>query len=137
MTCFMAKLPGDSIHNPTEPTHFMWLQPVARRVSVYHENLVLAVTTKALRVIEVGGHVRAPVLYLPKGDVCAELNANGKTTHCPLKGDAVSLDLLDASGQPIITDAAWTYQAPLEIAVALTARIAFDRAHFAIEEAPL
>ena len=133
----MAELPGKSIHNPKVPTHFMWLQPVEHRVSVYFENLVLAVTTKALRVIEVGRDVYEPALYLPKQDICAELLENGRSTHCPLKGDACYFDLLDASGEVVVADAAWTYRTPIEIAAPLASHVAFDRAKFAIEAAPL
>lgn len=137
MASFAAELLGDSIHNAAVPTHFMWLQSVERRVSIYFENLLLAVTTDALRVIEVGRDVYEPVLYLPKQDICAELRPNGITTRCPLKGDASYHDLLDATGRVAAADAAWAYQTPIDIAKPLAGRVAFDRARFAVEIGPI
>ncbi len=133
----MAQLPGDSIHDPALPTHFMWLQSVQRQVSVYFENQVLAVTFDALRVIEVGSNVLEPALYLPLTDICAELRPNEKTTYCDLKGTASYFDLLHIQGGVAVVDAAWAYRDPLEIAAPLKFRVAFDCSRFAVEAAPL
>lgn len=137
MACFIADLPGKSIHNPSRPTHFMWVQPVDAQVSIYHVNLVLAVSNDALRVIEVGTDVYEPVLYLPSRDICTDLKSGQLTTHCPLKGDASYFDLVDAAGSIIVANAALSYPEPLEIATSLQGRVAFERTHFAIETAPL
>ncbi|MGH1356746.1 MAG: DUF427 domain-containing protein [Thalassovita sp.] len=137
MACFIANLPGKSIHNPSVPTHFMWVQRVAGQVSIYHENLVLAVSNDALRVIEVGTDVYEPVLYLPSRDICTDLRSGQLTTHCPLKGDASYFDLVDAAGSIIVANAAWSHPEPLDIAASLQGHVAFDPLHFAIETAPL
>jgi len=137
MNEFIEQLPGNSIHNPARPTHFMWLQPVQRRIALYQENIMIAVTTRALRVIEVGNDVLEPTLYLPRADVLANLKQNDKTSHCPLKGDTVYFDLLDDKGGVAIANIAWSYTHPIEIASELKDRVAFDRTYVSTEDAPL
>lgn len=137
MQAFISQIAGNSIHNPKAPTHFMWLRPVAQRVTVFHENLVMASTRKAIRVIEVGHDVMAPVLYVPKGDICADLAVAERRSHCPLKGDAVFLNLVDEGGAVIAEAVAWAYVETFEFAADLKDRIAFDQRACTIETTPL
>ena len=126
-----------AIHNPTEPRHFMRLKPVARRVRILRDGEVLAESEHALRVIEAGRDLYDPALYLPEGDVRARLAKTAKSTHCPLKGDAVYFDLVDEAGRVVQPEAAWSYPEPLDFAAGLAGRIAFYAEHVTIEESPL
>ncbi len=137
MKDFIQTLPGRSVHNPAVPTHFMWVQPVRGQVSFYHEALLLAASHEALRVIEVGKELYEPVTYIPSCDLCADLQASTATTYCPLKGDASYFDLVDAAGKVAVTNAAWSYQKPLEFACALEDHVAFDHSLFARVTTPL
>ncbi|MEX0366179.1 MAG: DUF427 domain-containing protein [Ruegeria sp.] len=76
----------------------MWLRAVEQRVTAYYENLVVAATTNAVCVIEVGCDVLAPVAYIPRADICADFRMTERRTHCPLKGDAAYFDLVDNNG---------------------------------------
>ena len=133
----MAALPGNSIHNPGMPTHFMWLRPVEQRVTVFYENLVIAATTGAICVIEVGCDVMEPVTYVPRMDVCADLQMTERRTHCPLKGDAAHFDLVSISGQIIAKEVAWAYIDAFDFASDLRDRFAFNSRHITIETTPL
>ncbi|WP_114285289.1 DUF427 domain-containing protein [Candidatus Halocynthiibacter alkanivorans] len=91
-------LPGDknssvalvegAIRNPANPNHFMVVMPVKQPVQIHINQTLVAETTRALRVIEIGNHAYQPRLYIPESDVTAKLTKVDKTTHCPLKGDA-------------------------------------------------
>ncbi|MEM1049372.1 MAG: DUF427 domain-containing protein [Pseudomonadota bacterium] len=128
---------ASAIHNPAEPRHFMRLKPVERRVRVLRDGNVIAETANALRVLEVGKDIYDPVLYLPPEDVKARLTKVTRSTHCPLKGDASYYDLVDAEGQVLVSDIAWSYADPLEFAADLSGRIAFYANHVTFEESPL
>lgn len=78
----------DAIRNPSNPHHFMVVQRVPAIVKILRGETVLAETTSALRVIEIGDGAYPPVLYIPWQDVKVELTSLLKTTFCPLKGDA-------------------------------------------------
>ena len=126
----------ETIHNPAEPRHFMRLKPVAGRVRVLRDGAVLADTANALRVVEVGHDVYDPVLYLPREDVTAQLGPNPRSTHCPLKGDAVYFDLLGPDGEVQQPEIAWSYAKPFDFAADLAGRVAFYAKHVTVEEAP-
>ncbi len=136
MKTFIDQLPGNSIHNPAHSTHFMWLQQVDRRITLYYQNLMVADTEDALRVIEVGNVILEPIFYVPSKDVDANFKQNAKSTHCSLKGDAIHFDYIGANNSVEISNAAWSYPDPIKIAYGLKDRIAFDKAHFSIEDAP-
>ncbi len=130
-------LVANAIHNPAEPRHFMRIKPVERRVVVWLEGEILAETTGAVRVLEVGKDLYDPVLYLPPGDVTPRLRPADHTTHCPLKGDAAYFDLVDADGELRVPRIAWSYPEPFGFASELAGRVAFYAKHVTIEEKPL
>lgn len=134
---FERLLAGNSIHNPAIPTHFMWLRPVEQRVTVFYENLVIAITNKGLCVIEVGCDVMAPIIYFPQMDICAELRQTNSRTHCPLKGDAAYFDLVGKNGQVIAQEMAWSYVETFDFVSDLKDRVAFNPRVFTIETTPL
>ena len=66
----------------------MVLKPVERRVRIWFGDHLLAESTNALCLLEIGRKAHDPVFYIPAGDIVFDLEKIEKTTHCPLKGDA-------------------------------------------------
>ena len=124
-----------TIHNPDEPRHFMKLKPVPGRIVVRHGDDVLAVSTDAVRLLEVGGDLYDPVLYVPMSHVSDELKRNGKTSRCPLKGEAVYYDFPEAgaAGESV----AWCYLNPRPFAQAIAGHVAFRGSRVVVEEHPV
>ncbi|WP_420333952.1 DUF427 domain-containing protein [Roseibium sp.] len=108
----------DAIRNPDNPNHMMVIKPAPRRMRVYAGDTLLADSTRALRVMELGKSVYDPVIYFPEEDVVASLGLVDKSTHCPIKGDAsyVSLD-----GEEI----GWAYKDPIPMSRQLKGHHAF------------
>lgn len=107
-----------AIRNPANANHVMVIKPVPRRIRVYRNETLLADTTDAKRVFEIGRSVYDPVVYVPKADLCVAFDPIDRSTHCPVKGDAGYAGL---NGEEI----AWTYSVPLEIAKDLHGLYAF------------
>jgi uncharacterized protein (DUF427 family) len=86
--------------------HRITTRPSAQRVTVEHDGVVLASSTRAVELAETGAPTR---YYLPREDVRLDLlTASATTSHCPFKGDAT---YLSAPGAP---DAFWVYERPEE-----------------------
>ncbi len=117
----------DVIRNPGNAAHFMAMKPLKQRIRVYAGDTLLADTLDAIRLIEVGRDVYDPLVYVPAGDVTAELKRLDKSSHCPLKGDA---SYHAYRGVEI----AWSYDAPLDFARDIAGRHAFWPAKVRIEE---
>ena len=129
---------SNAIRNPAEPRHFMRIKPVERRIVVWVDGEMLAETTGAVRVLEVGKDLYDPVLYLPAEDVSPRLRRNEEaSSHCPLKGDAVYFDLVDADGGVRVPKIAWSYSKPFDFAAELAGRVAFYAKYVTIEDAPV
>lgn len=110
----------EAIHNPNEPRHFMRLKPVPRRVQISLGGKILAESDRAMRLTEVGRDVYDPVFYIPLEDVHVDMKGiAGKTSHCPLKGDASYFSF--GNIDPI----AWTYDRPFEFTAVLKGLVAF------------
>lgn len=124
-------------HNPKDLRHYMRIKPVARRVKVIRDGVVLAESTRAVRVLEVGRDLYDPVFYLPIEDVSARLGRIERSSHCPIKGDAAYFDLLGDDGAVAVGSIAWSYETPIEMAAELKGRIAFYAEHVAFEDMPL
>ena len=124
-------------HNPAEPRHFMRIKPVTRRVRVLRDGAVLAESTSAMRLLEVGKDLYDPVIYFPRQDVSDALKKNTHSTHCPLKGDAAYFDLQGDDGAVLAERIAWSYEAPFDFASDLAGLVAFYGDAVTVEEAPL
>ncbi len=104
-------------------------EPTASHIRVVHQGVVLAETTRALRVLETS---HPPVFYLPPEDIRLEFlrRSAGRSSFCEFKGSAVywTLDLIGepsaSEGHEVVPDVAWSYPYP-------TARFAALRDHFA------
>jgi len=129
-------LAKDTIHNPEEPRHFMKLKPVNRRVRILRDGEVLATSSESVRVLELGRDFYDPVLYFQPKDVTATLKRTKRTSHCPLKGDAVYFDLVDADGAVREAEIAWCYPEPFGTAAGLKDLIGFYADKVTIEEQP-
>ena len=117
-----------TVRAPGNKAHFMHVKPVSTRIRIRCGNRVLADSTEAVRVMETGREPYDPIVYFPQSDVSRALAAiDGKSTHCPLKGDA-SYFALD--GEEI----AWTYDRPLEGAAMLKHHVAFYPNKVTLEE---
>jgi uncharacterized protein (DUF427 family) len=109
-----------TIHRRNAPEHFMRIKPVAGKIKIERNGQVLAASSRALRLTEMGHDLYDPVFYIPKSDVSAELvTVPGKTTHCPLKGDACYFTLDEE--EPI----AWSYDRPMDYSEEIRDFIAF------------
>jgi uncharacterized protein (DUF427 family) len=123
-----------AIHNPADPRHFMRLKPVASRVRILRDGVVLAESDRALRLIEVGRDLYDPALYLPREDVRAPLVRTAKRTRCPLKGECSYFDL--AGPGAAVPEIAWSYEETYDFAAAIRGRIAFYGSKVTVEESP-
>ncbi|MFY0636768.1 DUF427 domain-containing protein [Maricaulis maris] len=108
----------DAIRNPANADHLMVLQPVDRPVEIQLAGRTIARTTQAIRLVEIGRGVYPPRIYLPLADATVPLETVDKSTHCPLKGDAV-YHAVDG------VEVGWSYKS-LDFAAAIDGLISFD-----------
>lgn len=109
---------AEAIRNPENPDHLMVIKPVSRRIRILAGDTLLADSTSAIRIMEVGRSVYDPVIYVPAADIRVDLEPVDKSTHCPIKGDASYRSL---GGEEI----AWTYEKPIPMAADLAGHFAF------------
>jgi len=109
-----------TITNPTNADHFATLEAVEDTLVVSVGETVLCKTNKAMRVSEQSPRGKYPtVLYFPKGDTSdALVSVKGRSTHCPLKGDA---SYLSFEGDEV----AWIYDRPLPSSALLADFVGF------------
>lgn len=102
--------------------------PTAERVRVVHRGVVIADTTRAIRVLETS---QPPAYYVPRADVRADLLRRTDTRSvCEWKGTATywSLVLPDGAagaGEVVVADVAWSYEHPTERFVPIAGHLAF------------
>ena len=126
-----------TIHNPSDPRHFMRLKPVARQVTVMLDGKTLAQTRRGIRLVEVSNDVYDPVIYIPRADIVSPLQrVPGRTSHCPLKGDASYYAVEGWMPSDDKDYLAWSYDAPFDFARELAGLIAFNSAWVSVTEAP-
>ncbi len=97
------------------------VQPVSRRIRVVFGGVVVAESTRALRVVETAG---APVYYLPLDDVQMEyLRRTPHSSFCEWKGSATYYTLeIGGHSSP---NAAWLYEQPSAGYEAIAGYLAF------------
>jgi uncharacterized protein (DUF427 family) len=97
------------------------VEPVAERVRVVVDGVVVADSTHALRVLETS---HPPTYYLPPDDVRSDLLRPGRgTTVCEWKGVARYHDLV--IGGRSVESVAWSYERPRPGFEALAGYLAF------------
>ncbi|MGP1357877.1 DUF427 domain-containing protein [Roseicyclus sp.] len=74
-----------------------------------------------------------PVIYFPREDIgMALLERTSSSTRCPYKGQASYFSVTTAAGD--ITDAAWSYEEPLEGVERIRGHIAFYSDKVTVEQ---
>lgn len=98
------------------------LEPCSRRVRVELGGLVLADSTRALRVLETS---HPPAIYVPPQDITpgALRPSERQPSFCEWKGVARYLDVL--AGEVVGAAAAWTYPDPSAAFAALAGHVSF------------
>ncbi len=82
---------------------------------------VLAETVRALELLE---GTYPPVIYIPREDVAMALfEASATRTTCPHKGQASYFAFVGEGGK--VTDAAWSYEAPIADVAPIAGHLAF------------
>ncbi|MEM6498935.1 MAG: DUF427 domain-containing protein, partial [Pseudomonadota bacterium] len=121
------------IRRPDAPNHYMVLKPINRRIVIrLPDGTKLAESNRAIRLMEVGKTIYDPVVYLPKPDLLADLEKQGNSTHCPLKGDASYFAY--RRGEKALSSLAWSYEAPLDFARDIAGLNAFYSDKVIVEE---
>jgi uncharacterized protein (DUF427 family) len=97
------------------------VEPTSRRIRVCFAGLLIADSTRALRVLETS---HPPVYYIPPADIRMDLlEATARRTFCEFKGTA-SYWTVRAEGREAL-DAAWSYATPDRGFEAITGQLAF------------
>ena len=103
------------------PDHPITIARNAGRVRVSFAGKVIADTTQALMLNEVG---HRPVHYIPRADTdMSALQASDHRTYCPYKGDA-SYFTIHAGGRSA-DNAVWSYEQPFPAMAAIKDYLAF------------
>lgn len=96
------------------------LEPVPQRIAIQLGDVLVAETTRALRVLETH---HAPTYYLPPEDILATLRPSVGNSHCEWKGIARYFDVL--AGTAKAPRAAWVYDKPTASFAPLAGHLAF------------
>ena len=98
------------------------LEPAPRRIRIVHGGVVIADTTRALRILETS---HPPVYYIPPADIAMRYiqPSPRRQSFCEFKGLAAYWNL--AVGEHVSQDAAWSYPQPSPAYSALRDCLAF------------
>jgi uncharacterized protein (DUF427 family) len=96
--------------------HHIETHPEPRRVQVRINGESVADSTRALALTEGKLPTR---WYLPRDDICAELEPSDHRTSCPFKGEATHFSV---GGEEAV---AWSYEEPIEQVSAIRGLVAF------------
>ena len=115
--------------------HYCVIDNYNRKLTLKYKDKVIAETTKALILKEVGRSVYDPVFYLSKDDlqIALELEPERKS-RCPLKGDATYWNI---TGDFTDNYFAWSYEAPLPDAHKIRGYIAFNMEYITFISEPI
>ena len=113
----MTDLPRENVQSYPRPPA---LEPVPQRIILRLGGVLVADTTRALRVVETH---HAPSYYLPPADINATLRPAIGTSLCEWKGAARYFDVI--AGGKTATRAAWAYDKPTTRFAALAGYVAF------------
>jgi uncharacterized protein (DUF427 family) len=113
----MTNIPRENVQSYPRPPA---LEPVPQRITIRLGGVLVAETTRALRVLETH---HAPSYYVPPDDIHASLRTAQGSSFCEFKGVARYLDVI-AGGKTSLR-AAWTYDRPTARFAALAGHLAF------------
>ena len=106
------------------------LEPSARHLRIVHRGVVLADSTRALRILETS---HPPVFYIPPSDIAMQFlrPSERRSSFCEFKGAATywTIDLTgngeDRARDAVVPDAAWSYRDPSPAYAELRDHLAF------------
>jgi uncharacterized protein (DUF427 family) len=113
----MTNLPRENVQSYPRPPA---LEPVPHHVTIRLGGVLVAETTRALRVLETH---HAPTYYLMPEDVRAALRPTQGSSYCEWKGVARYFDVI--AGNKIALRAAWAYDNPTPRFAAVAGHLAF------------
>jgi uncharacterized protein (DUF427 family) len=113
----MAEMPRENVQSYPRPPA---LEPVSQRIRIRFGGVLVADTSRALRVLETH---HAPTYYLPPEDIQAMLHPAQGTSFCEWKGVARYFDVI--SGTATAPRAAWAYDRPTARFAPLAGYMAF------------
>ncbi len=113
----MTDMPRENVQSYPRPPR---LEPVPQRIMIRLGGLLVAETTRALRVLETH---HAPAYYLPLEDVRVPLRPAPGSSFCEWKGVARYFDVI--AGEKTARRAAWAYDRPTPGFAGLAGHVAF------------
>ncbi len=118
-----------------EKRHYSVIENYNRKLTIKYKNNVIAETTNALILKEVGKGVYDPVFYLPKEDILIKLELEPKRqSHCPIKGDATYWNVESDFTKNYF---AWSYEEPLPSSNKINGYIAFNLEYITLISEPI
>ena len=102
--------------HPRDPYHRVDTRQSSRTIRIELDGVLLAESQRPRLLFETGIQTR---FYLPRADVVADLRLGDKQTACPYKGRATHWSVGEHE------NIAWSYEDPLEEAVAIRGMVAF------------
>ncbi len=119
----------------SDKRHYAVIDKYNRKLTLQYKGEVVAETTEALILKEVGKTVYDPVFYLPKEALKIQLAPDaGHKSHCPIKGDASYWNLPDAFTESYF---AWSYENSLPHTKKIEGHIAFNMKYITVVSAPI
>jgi uncharacterized protein (DUF427 family)/acyl-CoA thioesterase len=116
---------------PAHPDYVINLVPVSQTARVWAGDVLVAESTRALR-LEETRHVDR--LYFPEADVRWEhFEESVAHTICPFKGEASYWHLNATDGRPIEKNVVWTYRDPFPEVAGIAGHVAFYQERLRIE----
>lgn len=117
----------------TENRHYAVYDKYNRNLTIKMGNEIIAKTTEAIMVKEVGSGVYDPVFYIPREDVIINLIPEDRSSTCPIKG-AASYWMPEK-----VTDNyfAWSYEDPNPRAKKIKGHIAFNMDYITLISEPI
>ena len=117
----------------TDNRHYAVYDLYNRVLTIKMGDEILAKTSNAIIVKEVGKGVYDPVYYVPKEDVLMELKPEDRTSSCPIKGAASYW----MPATPKDNYFAWSYEEPNPRAKKIKGHIAFNMDYITLISEPI
>ena len=115
--------------------HYAVIDHYNRKLSLSRNGELVAESSRALILKEVGHSVYNPVFYFPKADVKIALEKEqGKSTHCPIKGHAT---YWLPKGETVADYFAWSYENALPKSKKIEGYVAFNIKYLIICSEPI
>lgn len=115
--------------------HYSVIDPFKRRLTLKHNDVIIAQSENAFIMKEVGSGVYNPVYYFPKEDLKVELSIEeSRQSTCPIKGAATYWNYSDT---PTSDYFAWSYETPNPRSKKIAGYIAFNEAETTLISEPL